>query len=667
MMSDLTRAVPIAQDLWWVGTEEIPYNLQCNSYLMINGDTGIVFEPGSAFSAGTVIEKVSSLIPIQNIEAIVCSHQDPDLCMGIGEFEKAGFRGVICCHERTAMIIRYYGFQSPFYLVNQHDYAYTMNSGLTFSFLFTPYLHFPGSIMVYLKEQKTLMSGDVFGSIGADWTLYAGSNYLDGMVAFHEAYMPSHRILSDAMRTIGRFDITMICPQHGSIINDSVGRYIEILRELPCGLFLEVKKRKPGAKGEVINAVNKVLTRLITIHGIQDVRSLFRGSGITIDAKKQRIKTSTFPEKTLWQTFFSLIEEKRGAGYLSPLAPFTERVSTEHELPLPSVFSSLLASSELEIIRGREALEAAQEKLHALQESLYLDPITRLYNQNFYEAYLKREVSEIREGCDSLMLLLLTIDNLDRINLDFGSAEGDRTMRTLGELISSVPMKEPQICRLSGGIFAIICHSLSKEEAIGLADMLRGAITQDERFIVKISVSMSLYHSEELPADQQYDIDDLVNIINQSALFRLRLAKKQGGGELVHSSTSKAGSRSAFTVLLIDRPGFDRDLIEKALEKNRFRVLTADDGLEGKEIAMESVPDAILCELLVSKLSGLTLRKELLTRSHVSSIPFILMSVNRNEQSIKRAYELSIRHFLKRPVALYEIIALMKLIMEKGE
>ncbi|MBN2859187.1 MAG: response regulator, partial [Sphaerochaetaceae bacterium] len=178
---------------------------------------------------------------------------------------------------------------------------------------------------------------------------------------------------------------------------------------------------------------------------------------------------------------------------------------------------------------------------------------------------------------------------------------------------------------------------------------------------------MSLYHSEELPADQQYDIDDLVNIINQSALFRLRLAKKQGGGELIYSSTSKTGSRSAFTVLLIDRPGFNRNLIQKALEKDRFRVLTADDGLEGKEVAIESVPDAILCELLISKLSGLTLRKELLTHSTVSSIPFILMSVNRNEQSIRRAYELSIKHFLKRPVALYEIVALMTLIMEKGE
>ncbi|MBN2859423.1 MAG: diguanylate cyclase, partial [Sphaerochaetaceae bacterium] len=520
-MSDLTRAVPIAQDLWWVGTEEIPYNLQCNSYLMINGDTGIIFEPGSAFSAGTVIEKVSSLIPIQNIEAIVCSHQDPDLCMGIGEFEKAGFRGVVCCHERTAMIMKYYGFSSPFYLVNQHEYVYTMNSGLSFTFLFTPYLHFPGSIMVYLKEQKTLMSGDVFGSVGVDWTLYAGSNYLDGMVAFHEVYMPSHRILSDAMRTVGRYDITMICPQHGSIISDSVERYIEILRELPCGLFLEVKKEKVGAKGDVINAVNKVLTRLITIHGIQDVKSLFRGSGITIDAKKQRIRTNTFPEKTLWQTFFSLIEEKRGATYLSPLAPFTERVSSEHGLPLPPAFSSLLASSELEIIRGREALEEAQKKLHALEESLYLDPITGLYNQDFYEAYLKREVSEIRDGNDTLIVLLLGIDNLDRINLDFGSAEGDRTMRTLGELISSVPMKKPQVCRLAGGIFALVCHSLNKVEAIELADVLRASIAQDERFIVPITVSMGLYHSGELPAGDQYDIDDLVSIINQSALFRL--------------------------------------------------------------------------------------------------------------------------------------------------
>ncbi len=609
---------------------------------------------------------MQSLIPVKQVEAIVCSHQDPDLCMAISDFEKAGFKGVICCHDRTAIIIKYYDFKSPFYLVNHHEYAYTMQDGHTISFLFTPYLHFPGSIMSYLREQQALISGDVFSSISADWTLYADDNYIDGMIAFHEVYMPGTEILADAMGIVSRYELSLICPQHGSVIKDDIPRFIDILKNLPCGLFLEAKKRGLPEKGEIIHITDRVLARLITTHGIEDVRKVFRGSGITINGSKQKISKTKFPDRALWNTFFSIVEDKRGAEYLYPVASLTERICNEFELPLPPVFSSLIASSELQLMREREALQETRENLKTLEESLYRDPITKLYNQHFYEAFMKDELQTVLTKKAQLVVLLISIDNLDRINLDYGNAEGDKTMRIFGDLLNQIEYKQIQVCRLSGGLFALVCQGLDKKEAILRGDSLRSTISEDERFIVPISASMGLYHSEELPPFEADTIEDMVTLITQSALFRLKLAKKQGGGELIHTSVSKAGSRSAFTILLIDHPGFDRDLIQQTLEKDRFRVIVADDGLSGKKLAIQETPDLILCELLVGKLSGITLRKELLNKATLSTVPFILMSINKNEQTIKRAYELNIRHFLRRPVALYEIVGLITLIMEKG-
>ncbi len=158
-MNDLSKPVEIADNLFWVGSENTHKYLQCNPYLYISGETGgVLFDPGSALDGEIVIEKVKSLIPpLSHLEAIVCSHQDPpDLCMAIPPlFEKAGFKGVICCHERAALLIQYYGIQSTFYLVNHHQFSYTMKSGESIGIIFTPYLHFPGAIMSYLPGSRS--------------------------------------------------------------------------------------------------------------------------------------------------------------------------------------------------------------------------------------------------------------------------------------------------------------------------------------------------------------------------------------------------------------------------------------------------------------------------------------------------------------------------------
>ncbi len=666
-MIDLSKPVEVANNIWWVGSKDSESNYHCNPYLLIEGDTGVLFDPGSALDGELVLKKVLSLLPIEKLEAIVCSHQDPDLCMAIPIFENAGFNGWICCHERTYFIHKYYGFKSPYYLVNHHDYAYTMKGGFTFNFIFTPYLHYSGSIMSYIAEQQVLITGDVFGAVTADWQLYSDETYFDGMVAYHEQIMPSHEVLAAAMVILARYPIKMICPQHGSIIKHDIPRHIEILKDLPCGLFLESKKHTISEDGEITGQLEVILTRLISIHGIEQVKQIYKNSGITIDAKKRHIVKSNYPEHTLWQTFFSIIEEQKGALFLSTIAPFVERVCNETDLPLPPVFSSLLLDSERQIMESKDELEKATAKLKTLEESLYRDPVTQLYNQEFCIAYLRDKLDEVIQYQVPLTAMVLSIDNLEFINLDYGSAEGDKTMRTLADLLLQIVKDHVEICRLAGGTFAILCTNLTPEQSLERANTIRTAIAEEERFIVPITISIGLYHSSELETIGTRSMEELSNLVRQTAMFRLRLAKKQGGGQIVSSSTSATGSRSAFTILLVDEPGFDRDLIKQALEKDRYRVLTADDGFQAKKMVLDVPPDLIISELLIPKLSGLTLRKELMSKASLGKIPFLLMSINKNEQTIKRSFELQIRYFFKRPVALYEIVGLVNLIMERGD
>jgi DNA-binding response OmpR family regulator len=79
-------------------------------------------------------------------------------------------------------------------------------------------------------------------------------------------------------------------------------------------------------------------------------------------------------------------------------------------------------------------------------------------------------------------------------------------------------------------------------------------------------------------------------------------------------------------ILLIEDSRFQRVANERALLKAGYAVVQAGDGEEGLRMARERVPDLILLDMMLPKVSGLevlrTLKKELL----VKHIPVIVLS-----------------------------------------
>lgn len=669
---DFPQPVEVAEGLWWVGSGITTAGLQCNSYLLIQGGNAVVFDPGSVIDADIVMDKVASLVPLEQLDAIVCSHQDPDLCSAIPLFEKHGFKGVICCHERAAMLIAYYGISSPFHTVCTSAFRYKLADGTSIRFLVAPYLHFPGAIMSYLPRQKALISGDLFGSITNQWTLFAGPDYAEEMKTFHENYMPSHDILKPAMSQLLRYDIDVICPQHGSIINTDVRTYIEILRDLPCGFFMDPLRKNLIKSGGIISLCDQILKRYLAVHGTKEVREVFDKSPFTIDYQQKRMAKTAVAESDVWDSFFQLVYERKGMEWITMVAPAVELLCKEYSISLPEIFETITFNSQqnMDMMNVRfQELENRKLELEArlkhVEESLYRDPITNLYNQEFHDLFMAEEMISYRVKKQPFAFLLLGIDNLSNINLDFGREEGDATMRTLAYVLRQHTGVLEQLFRLAGGIFAIHYLDVLQEDAILKADTLLNTITESELFIVPLTVSMGLYHSDELPERVLEDSEQMRQVVVQSARFRLKVAKKQGGGTLVHDTSVTGGARTAFVILLIDTPGIQRDIVQRALERERYHVIVASDGAEGRRMTEDEHPDIIVSELLVPKLGAFTLRKELLSSVETRRIPFLLMSVNKNEETVGRALELGIIHFFQRPVMVPELVGVVGNIASK--
>jgi len=80
------------------------------------------------------------------------------------------------------------------------------------------------------------------------------------------------------------------------------------------------------------------------------------------------------------------------------------------------------------------------------------------------------------------------------------------------------------------------------------------------------------------------------------------------------------------TVLLIDDSKFLRRANELAFSRAGYGVLVAADGEEGLRVARDKVPDVIVLDMMLPKLSGPELLQELRQDVRTAKIPIIVLS-----------------------------------------
>lgn len=115
-----------------------------------------------------------------------------------------------------------------------------LSSGRKFIFITTPYVHFAGSMVTYDTKTKTLFSSDIFAAFSFNWTLYADENeyYIEAFKAFTEPYIGCKEPLLSALEKASKVPIERICPQHGSVIDKDIEKYILAAKNLDVGAWL---------------------------------------------------------------------------------------------------------------------------------------------------------------------------------------------------------------------------------------------------------------------------------------------------------------------------------------------------------------------------------------------------------------------------------------------
>jgi flavorubredoxin len=108
--------------------------------------------------------------------------------------------------------------------------------GKTLQFIYTPWVHWPETMVTYLKEDKILFSCDFFGSHLAQSDIYAkdmNKVFESAKRYYAEIMMPFRTQIKKNLEKLAPYDLEMIAPSHGPIyqkpgfITDAYRNWIE--------------------------------------------------------------------------------------------------------------------------------------------------------------------------------------------------------------------------------------------------------------------------------------------------------------------------------------------------------------------------------------------------------------------------------------------------------
>jgi DNA-binding response OmpR family regulator len=125
----------------------------------------------------------------------------------------------------------------------------------------------------------------------------------------------------------------------------------------------------------------------------------------------------------------------------------------------------------------------------------------------------------------------------------------------------------------------------------------------------------------------------------------------------------KTGEEHRAKILVVeDEPNMVVGLRDN-FEFEGYEVITARDGVEGLQLALEESPDLVVLDVMMPRMSGLEVCKQL--RAQRASIPIIMLTARGQEVDKVVGLELGADDYVTKPFSIRELLARVKAVLRR--
>lgn len=208
------------------GQYKVPGGMAYNSYVILDEKIAIMDTVDKNFTHEW-LDNIQSALGGRKPDYLVVQHMEPDHAANVGNFMKLYPETTIVSSAKA------FNMMGPFFGTCYEDRRIVVGEGDTLSlgkhtlaFVAAPMVHWPEVIVTYDVLDKVLFSADGFGKFGAldvdePWDDEARRYYI-GIVGKYGAQVQA------LLKKAATLDIQTICPLHGPVLKENLGRYIRL-------------------------------------------------------------------------------------------------------------------------------------------------------------------------------------------------------------------------------------------------------------------------------------------------------------------------------------------------------------------------------------------------------------------------------------------------------
>jgi len=249
---------------------EIPEGVTYNAYLLVGEGGAVLFDSWKKRYSEQFVETIRQILEPNDISQIVIHHMEPDHSGAIPDIlEASKFKPEVLSHPMACQMLEsFYGVKAKVRPVHDGDEVNAV--GRRLRFIYSPWLHWPETIITHYIDQGILLTGDVFGGFSTTSQVFDDEkevvdNYLSFVRKYFASVIGTYRDhVEKAVNKLKDIDIRVVAPAHGIVWRKDPRRIINFYTLLASGKHVQGKATLicTSMYGECLKAIKFVMSEL---------------------------------------------------------------------------------------------------------------------------------------------------------------------------------------------------------------------------------------------------------------------------------------------------------------------------------------------------------------------------------------------------------------------
>ncbi len=278
---------------------------------------------------------------------------------------------------------------------------------------------------------------------------------------------------------------------------------------------------------------------------------------------------------------------------------------------------------------AEEQNEFLVEENKQLHKQVLHDPLTKLYNRNFFEEALAREVSRCRRSADPIAVIFCDIDHFKQLNDSHGHQFGDFVLEEMAEVFQDVLRNADVLARFGGEEFVILAVQPTEKGLENVAERIRSRVENhkiwsgDDRVPITVSVGAAV----TIPRRNSQDVGERLIAEADEAMYEskragrnratVRCLMQEDERRLVQMIVQRRFSRWLVSRQILDIPTASRVLLNCHTEHVSVGDLACRQGCLGPDAVTRILDEQTATD---ERFGEIAVRLGLLTESQLAQL-----------------------------------------------